>query len=88
MSSTSLREAVDVSHGEIQSMTPFSGSYLNSLPVEILCNFIVVFHPGCKPQGSGRSSAEEAHRQAQWQKQIDYGKNTLGYAHYLKLIPK
>ena len=35
-----------------------------------------------------RSSEEEARRQAQWQKQIDYGKNTLGYQHYLKLIPK
>lgn len=28
------------------------------------------------------------HRLAQRQKQIDYGKNTLGYQRYLQLIPK
>ncbi|GAX74534.1 hypothetical protein CEUSTIGMA_g1983.t1 [Chlamydomonas eustigma] len=36
----------------------------------------------------GIRSADDVHRQMQWQKQIDYGKNTLGYQNYLNLVPK
>lgn len=30
----------------------------------------------------------DAHRLAQRQKQVDFGKNTLGYQRYLQLVPK
>jgi hypothetical protein len=34
------------------------------------------------------SPAENSHRLEQRQKQVDFGKNTLGYVEYLKRVPK
>lgn len=61
------------------------------------------FHPYQRPEGdkAGRGAAVassapdgsvhrelDAHRLAQRQKQIDFGKNTIGYDLYLKAVPK
>lgn len=41
-----------------------------------------------KEEGVVRSASEEARRMSQWQKQIDFGKNTLGYQTYQRLVPR
>ena len=35
-----------------------------------------------------REKETDAHRIAQRQKQVDFGKNTLGYDYYLKAVPR
>jgi hypothetical protein len=43
-----------------------------------------------RPTSESEAAAEvlDAHKLAQRQKQIDFGKNTLGYQRYLKAVPK
>lgn len=56
-------------------------------PADYSRDFHVADVPEAKMAGAGEDSLEtDAHRLAQRQKQVDYGKNTLGYQKYMEAL--
>jgi hypothetical protein len=66
----------------------------HATPNGVACGTLVDGTPGtttatvsaCRTPASNASDA--AHRLTQRQKQLDFGKNTLGYTRYLELVPR
>jgi len=55
--------------------------------VDVSQRFIVADPPACA-KGKEKLVESDQHKLCQRQKQIDYGKNTLGYERYLELVPR
>ena len=64
-------------------------SHITSVTYRVL-DLVLFQSPSCSLLVSAAKRAEETddHRISQRQKQIDYGKNTLGYERYTECIPR
>lgn len=89
--SAQKQQDCQASHMEMdidQEEDALDGSSDEGCPVVDVSQRFIVADPPARPKGKEMLVESDPHKLCQRQKQIDYGKNTLGYERYLELVPR